>query len=66
MYIHIYREREREREREKEGGERKRKRKRERDQPSSMRASLAARYLEKKTRRFSDFLCAPPLPVSPG
>jgi len=27
---------------------------------------LAARYLEKKTRRCFDFFRAPPLPVSPG
>jgi len=29
-------------------------------------ASLAARYLEKKTRRLFDFFRDPPLPVSPG
>jgi len=28
--------------------------------------SLAARYLEKKTRRFLDFFAPPPRPVSPG
>ena len=28
--------------------------------------SLAARYLEKKTRRFLDFFREPPLPVSSG
>jgi len=28
--------------------------------------SLAARYLEKKTRRFSDFFCAPPPSCFPG
>jgi len=28
--------------------------------------SLAARYLEKKTRQFLDCFRAPPLPVSPG
>jgi len=29
-------------------------------------ALLAARYLEKKARQFSDFCAPPPLPVSPG
>ena len=32
----------------------------------SLSPSSAARYLEKKTRRFLNFFRAPPLPVSPG